>query len=387
MRALNKNLVFNLIRESKIMTRPEICTATGLKPPSVKHIIEALMKENLIECLGKGESGANGGPRPELYSINNSICYFIGFDANIRRIAGVIMDLGGNIISSQFTYVSGSDTDILMMIMKDMTRDMLQAAKISIDQIAEISLGFAASVNKNKTRVAASPFEILYSFDVKRFREYLDCGNQTKITLENDANAVAMGSYCLAENLKNKENIICVIIRAGVGLGVIINGQVYRGHEGLTGNITKSENAYGETKIIERINELVDSGSAEVDTLKRKLIDRPDLHHTISQNEQVKQITHDCFQKIGEFASELVLVLNPDAVVFASELIDIEPGLFKSAIEGCEKGIREFYDGLFNDRSDITYHHTRMDIYSIAFYSAHYVMRAYSPLDEKNQTK
>src|SRR5690554_5653269 len=95
---LNKQVVLNIIRSRKTISKIEISRISDLKPPTIANIVNEFLEEDLIVYAGKGSSNKKGGPRPVLYEINPGGRYFIGMDINVKGVIGVILDLDGKIV-------------------------------------------------------------------------------------------------------------------------------------------------------------------------------------------------------------------------------------------------------------------------------------------------
>lgn len=100
-------------------------------------------------------------------------------------------------------------------------------------EVSAIAIGFAGIVKNNK---------VLFAPNVKTFQEKeLKLKTDKKVIIDNDANLFTLGEYT---KLKNYKNVIGITIGTGVGGGIIINGNLYRGNGGAgeIGHITIDPN-------------------------------------------------------------------------------------------------------------------------------------------------
>jgi len=378
MRRLNKRIVYDLIKRKKATTRPEICAATDLKPPTVKSVIEDLLDDGLIKCIGKGESAPKGGPCPDIYSINNSKWYFIGFDVNMSEITAVVVDLSGCIVAEQHMPFNHQNGENLEDVLCKMTKCLLRAADIHLDSVSKISISFAALVDDKQEKVSASTGNKMYEFNIKQLRDALNCGDRIKISLENDMNAIVMGMLCLDEELQNKKHIICVGVRGGVGMSVVINSSVYRGRDGQVGSVSELPNAMGESRMIEHINKMITS--KKFTSITKPIENRNAFHDAFKNNNEVKGAVYDCFNQLGVFVAESILLLNPSAVILTGHLLNMDAGLYKAAVDSCERYLQESFSNIKGTRSRPMYIHAKMDRFSVAHYAALKVMNEFYSL-------
>ena len=372
MRKLNKRIVYDLITKNKTVTRPEICAVTGLKPPTIKNIIESLISDEIIVCSGKGNSAPGGGPRPDIYMLNSKKWYFIGADISIFGVAAVIIDLRGDMVSELYAPVDESGSDKMVDVLCGIIHKMLKSAAIDSSQVAEICVSFAAFVDLQKQRISSSPHEIMYVFDIQQFRAMLGFGEHIKISLENDINAIAMGVMCISEEIRNDKHFVCVGIRNGVGVSVIIDGKVYRGHDGMVGAIGDLPLVYGEAPIINQINQV----------FYRRIIDKWDLFETMGKNDEVKSIVYECIRHLGKEIAEVVMLLNPDGVIFTGQILDMDVGLYEALVDSCEQHLQQEFSVVKGARPHPNYHQVKMDRFSLAYYSAIHVMNDFCSLIE-----
>jgi glucokinase len=60
-------------------------------------------------------------------------------------------------------------------------------------------------------------------------KKIIEAKTALRVHVENDANAAAFGEVCASPALQNKTCIVTVTLGTGIGVGIVINGRVYRG--------------------------------------------------------------------------------------------------------------------------------------------------------------
>ncbi|HEX8372566.1 MAG TPA: ROK family protein [Chthoniobacterales bacterium] len=175
------------------------------------------------------------------------------------------------------------------------------------------------------------------------------CGLPTII--ENDANAMAYGEWKYGA-AQGKMNVICITLGTGVGGGLILNGQLYRGANlgageighmhydpkgpaAIYGNTGAIEKIVGNREIIERMNAIFgDEVPEATPAVLTELAHAGDARATALWNE--------IGTEIGIVLSDIVWLLNPDAIVIgggvakAGELVF---GSIRRAITGRTLGV------------------------------------------------
>jgi len=378
MRKLNKRIVYDLIRKNRAVTRPDISAVTGLKPPTVKSVIESLLEDGLIVRAGKGGGSQGGGPRPDTYSVNSGKCYFIGLDVSVIGIAATLIDLCGNVAAEYYAPFSNDGTEPLAAALRGAVGSLLESSSRALGEVSEISVSFASMVDADKKKITATSYEQISRFCAEELRAALGCAEGVKIVLENDVNAVAMGTVCLAEELKGERNVLCVGVRNGVGFSVIADGRLCRGNGGLVGCAGVAPEIFGEERIIKHINELAAAG--KISGVSRPIASRAEFYELLVENVEIKNVAACCLERLGRYVADFVSLLDPGAVILAGQLMDVCPELFETVVNGCEKRLSEIFAGVLCARSAPVYYHSKLGRYGVAYFSAVCAMTEYYSL-------
>ena len=350
MRNLNRQIVLNIIRTKKLISKVEISKISNLKPPTVANIVKELLEENLILYKGKGKSNEKGGPRPDLFKLNPEGRFFIGIDIGVKCIVGVIVNLESEIVykvSSKDRYETQEElTNILELIMNS----LLDKSKINKSLIEGIGVGLAAFVDTEKGIAKASNIKVLNDYHIKKI---LEEKYRIKVHVENDINLIAIGGNWSDDKNIRYRNIICVGIRTGIGLGIIINGEVYRGRSGLSGNIGHYplfnngllcdcgitgclETIAGENAIINNVKEYivenkdsVKNGLSQLGIKGIEDVDIDKIYYGLKQNNTIiLQITKRALCYLGVIIGKMIQLFEPHAIIISGEIFNHNDILF-----------------------------------------------------------
>src|SRR5258705_5101299 len=97
MRAMNRNLVLNLIHSAGPLSRTDIARQSGLGNATVSEITAELVTSGLVEEVGEGES--TGGRRPLFLRLNPRAGYVVGVKVTETALACAVTDLNANVIA------------------------------------------------------------------------------------------------------------------------------------------------------------------------------------------------------------------------------------------------------------------------------------------------
>lgn len=158
---------------------------------------------------------------------------YLGVDLGGTNIAVGVVDEAGHILKSDSTPTI--NTRHFTEIIKDMAmvcERVVKDAGLSMEDIRAVGVGTPGSVDpKNGVVVYANNLK----FDNMPLRAELQKYIDKPVALENDANAAAFGEYCV--NGGGVDQFVFITLGTGVGGGIVLNGEIYRGFNGAGGEL------------------------------------------------------------------------------------------------------------------------------------------------------
>lgn len=152
--------------------------------------------------------------------------YKLGIDLGGTNIVAGLVDEEYNIVAkaSCKTNVPRPESDICDS-MAEVALKAIEKAGVTIEDVESIGIGVPGAVNPKTGVIEYSANLFFHNWEVvKMMEERLN----TKVHIENDANAAALGEY-LAGSAKGAKNAVAITLGTGVGGGIIINGKIYSG--------------------------------------------------------------------------------------------------------------------------------------------------------------
>ena len=228
---LNVRLVLNLIRKHESISAAGLAKITGMRPSTISNIVKELLEKGLVVKKGKGESTEKGGKRPILLGLNAEGKYFIGLDIEIGMITSVLLDLTGDIIYKSKQKVDfQDDLDKVVEEVMSAIQTIKNETSVDEDQILGIGIAIAGIVNIEKGYVSQS--DILTSTNFSLL-EKIESKVDIPVMLDNNANATAIGAKWVGA-AKECDNFVTILVEieqnvGGLGIGLIINGELYNG--------------------------------------------------------------------------------------------------------------------------------------------------------------
>ncbi len=218
----------NIINNSEI-SRSTVSKNTGLNKASISEIVKKLINDQLINEIGIGNGSASGGRKPILLQLNKQAGVSLGIDLGYDYVASMLTYLNGEIIEEKRTIGTLVTKKSVVEIIKDVIDDYTSLAIKSPYEIIGVTIAIHGIVFQNN--ILFTPY---YNLDKIDLYTELSAIIDIPIYLENEANLTA-----LAENTfsTKKTNLVSVSIHSGIGAGIIMNGSLYSGLNGRSGEI------------------------------------------------------------------------------------------------------------------------------------------------------
>ena len=223
---LKKNILYLCIEQGE-QSIASISEAIGSSVPTATKLIGELMEEGFMIDLGK--SGTSGGRRPSIYGLNPEAGYFIGLHVRNRHVSVAITDFKGGLISFQedYSFIMEVNEDAVYRMAVNV-REYVDKQGINWNKMMGLGLSLPGRVNP------VTGYSNLYTFDNSRpISRILEEELNLRVVLENDSRAMTYGEY-LGGGLKEK-NMLFVNVSWGLGMGMILNGHLYYGTSGYSG--------------------------------------------------------------------------------------------------------------------------------------------------------
>ncbi|MFZ5828149.1 MAG: ROK family protein [Bacillota bacterium] len=227
---LNKSIILNCIRRSSPISRASLSRVTGLNKSTVSVLTAELQAEQQIIELGAGHS--TGGRRPQLLSFNGQVGLTLGIEVGVTFIRGVLCDLMGRVlVSHEVPMPAGQSVDSTLSSLLDLAHHLVAQAPRTPMGILGVGVGVPGVVNTAQGTVLLAPN---LGWRDLQLRTLLEQSLGLPVYLENEANAAALGEKWFGVGAE-VPNLIYLSLGMGIGTGVIVNGQLFRGSHGLAG--------------------------------------------------------------------------------------------------------------------------------------------------------
>ncbi|MBY5949652.1 MAG: ROK family transcriptional regulator [Cyclobacteriaceae bacterium] len=230
---LNKIKIIKNLYLKGANTASEICTEVGISLPTVNSLLSDLMSSG--EVIKQGRAESQGGRKPDLYRLAEDAFYVLSVDLSKFTINLCLYSCHNQPITEKECHklVLNNERETFDRI-ADLIEAYLQKSGIPSEKIIAIGISMPGLVDAvggvNYTYLRFGRKTLLDSFE-ERF--------QKKVFLENDARAMTLAEFKFGPDHTHK-NVLGVFVGWGIGLGIIIDGKIYRGASGFAGEFSHS---------------------------------------------------------------------------------------------------------------------------------------------------
>ncbi|OLY91907.1 Sugar kinase of the NBD/HSP70 family, may contain an N-terminal HTH domain [Cnuella takakiae] len=199
--------------------------------PLTTRILDELIQEGWVE--EKGYAPSTGGRRPLTYSLRKDVVYLVAvsMDQFVTRVA--VMDMHNNTVSGPFRFdLPLAKNAQALSILIEKINEVVAGSGIAKSKIAGVGIGMPGFVDVRKG-INHSYFEN----KGHSLTRLMTDKTGLPVFIENDSSLVALAELRFGAARKAKDAMI-LNIGWGTGLGMVLNGELYRGHNGLAGEFS-----------------------------------------------------------------------------------------------------------------------------------------------------
>ncbi len=230
---LNKHAALDLIRFSPSgISRIELSRELGLTRAAITAIVGDLIKAGLVrETNGQFSRGR----RAIALEINPQGGLVVGVDIGATHVTLVLADYLAHVmdeVEASLDIFQGPQ--VCLPFVDQFLRSWLNELGINLAQITAIGVGVPGPIVTDAGMVSGPP--IMPGWDLFPIREWLEKAWGCPVTLGNDAEFGALGEWAFGAG-RGVDNLVYIKVGTGIGAGLLIDGQIYRGTTGCAGEI------------------------------------------------------------------------------------------------------------------------------------------------------
>lgn len=226
-RDINRRIVLNLIRKHQPVSRAELSRHSGLQRSTVSAIAEELIAERWVV------EGAVGhlprGRKPTFLHLNPERAGIVGIDVQPVTTTVAVASIEGRFLAQESMSTGNDPADFVERLKRRVT-DLIRAHPGNSYEGIGISLPGRVDLASNRLRFAPN-----LGWNTLDLKTPLEQATGLPVELENAANACALAELWSGGHREEVRNLAIVTVSEGIGVGMIMNGQLVRGTTGMAG--------------------------------------------------------------------------------------------------------------------------------------------------------
>ncbi|WP_175638543.1 ROK family transcriptional regulator [Metabacillus schmidteae] len=348
-KSINRRLIISKIIEAGMISRADLSKITKLTRATISVQVADLLEEELI--VESQQEHNSVGRKPIMLSINLKAGYALGIDLDHKHITFTLSDLGGNPVSTDIIELKNSSYNDILNILIAKIKQYDDEYSESRFGIVGVVIGIHGTVSKNEI----INFIPQHKWKDKNLKEDLEKELNMQIHIENNANLCSFAERVFKHH--HSENLVSISMYSGIGLGVLINGELLKGYHGYAGEMGHMiivpdgrpcncgnsgcwELYASEASILQQLRELHSNQNLAY----------KDVHTFIADQNQVTCDVLDSFIKyVAIGLNNIINLLNPETIVLNSELLKMYPDVIKKIESNLTSSISNYHEILISD--------------------------------------
>ncbi len=226
-----KREIARLLRHQGVLSRTTLANMLGLSFPTISTFVRGLARRGLVVDAGLGDS--RGGRKPGLIKINPEHACAIGVELSAYRLAGLVMDMAGNVIARRqrevrHRFSSSPEMEELLSLVNEL-REMVPDKNL-------IGVGVGVSGIVEKKKGISVKFPCADNWENVPLGEVLSARTGFGALVDNDVQTTTLAELIFGGG-KGVGDFLYLHLGRGIGLGIVVKGKVYEGADGNVGEL------------------------------------------------------------------------------------------------------------------------------------------------------
>ena len=316
-------------------TIPELSKELNLSVPTIAKVIAEMCEDGYIVNCGKMDTGK--GRSPVIYGLAPDSGYFVGVDLMSNGLNLGLMNFKGELVKLDMDvpYQYRNSQEGLDELCGHVT-DFIEQLDIAKERILNVGVNIPGRVNPEMGH-SFSRFNFEERPLVDLMAERIGC----RVYIDNDTRSMTYGEMSKGV-VKGEKDVIFINLSWGLGCGLILNGELYTGKSGFSGefghfpsfdnevlchcgkrgcleteisgmalhrNLLQSVKDGRQTLLAEQI--MKDEASLSLDDI---------IDATLKEDLLCIELVEDIGQKLGRYLAGLINLLNPEMVIIGGSL-------------------------------------------------------------------
>lgn len=331
--------VVHQVRLSGGISRIELARELKIAPSTIGIYVERLVRGGYLQEGGRRNDSSAGRP-PTILELNPDAGQFIGVDLDGREIRAVSVDFAQSTISKHTCPIppDSAAPEVVELLAQVIER-------VNSNRHHLFGIGFAVPGTIDMARGVALRYRHIRDWVEVPLAEMMRNQFGVPIYLENNIRSMALAERWFGQG-RELRDYLCIGIRSGIGSGLVLRGELYRGSDNVAGEIGSwpcIDPQTGESKTLEdiasipsllrRLESSLDDGETCLSTLIEEV--ESGNPHALSALEVAAKV-------LGGVIAQIHLLVNSERVIIAGPLASMQDSFLTPLRESVAQHLRGF---------------------------------------------
>ncbi|OZI07876.1 sugar kinase [Siphonobacter sp. BAB-5385] len=315
-----------LVYQQGVCTLSQLAKGVHTSVPSVTELVEQLVQENWIQTVGTVTG--NNGRRPTAYSLNPDFHRVVVLDINTHGLSLLVIDTRHEVVFKHEAPVPLENSESYLETLKSFVMETFAIIPFPEGTVMAIGIAMPGLIDEQTGKNLTYP---KLNITGVSFKEWIKHQFSLPVFLINDTKATVLGESRFGRGQGSK-HMFSLNIDWGVGLGIVLNGEVFRGASGFAGELghiqveAEGQRCYcgkigcldtitSAPAVVRRIQKLMKQNESYTEQEVAALtIDRV-LELARSKDPLVSQVIYDTGFQLGKGLATAITILNPEIII------------------------------------------------------------------------
>lgn len=232
LRAINLRATFDTVQAQGPISVSQVVRQTGLSRPTVGDVIAQLEELGLIHRVGR--TRGHPGPTAQLYAVNPRAGWVLSLDVGRQWVRAALTDLTGAVVGRAATRTSASTAPAVIAQLRQAADKLAFEAEIDPADIHQIVVGTPGVSRPGDDHFSLAPN--IPGWEAPGVINDIRRALVAPVLFENDVNLAAVGEH-VEGVARGVDDFVLLSVGTGVGMGVVLGGELHRGATGLAGEV------------------------------------------------------------------------------------------------------------------------------------------------------
>ena len=217
-----------------VTTRTSLARDLGVSPAYITKSIALLIEREIV--TETGSAAHSGGRRARTLGFHPGVGFLLGVDFGATHLDIALAGPDLQVLARRSVVLDIADgPDACLATLSGLVDEVLREQKLPIDWIRGIGVGVPGPVDFVSGRLTSPP--IMPGWDDFPLSEHLMAQYPNAfVVVDNDVNLMALGERFHGQG-QTSADFVYIKIGSGIGAGIVVDGELYRGSSGSAGDI------------------------------------------------------------------------------------------------------------------------------------------------------